>query len=413
VALTVSAIAPPTRSDIAIIGGGIIGLALARELCTRHPRATLSVLEREREVGTHQTSHNSGVVHAGVYYRPGSLKARLCVEGARELYDYCDRRGIDTRRTGKLILASDPSELPRLRELERRGRANGVEGLRLIEGAEVAAIEPHARGVAALHSPTTGVVDYSAVARAYAEDVLELGGEIATACGVTAVRREARSLTLVHDRGTTRVRYALFCAGAWADRLAILAGASADPRIVPMRGAYLRLKAGRAHLVRSMLYPVPDPRFPFLGVHLTKQTDGQVLLGPTALIAPARDAYSLRTIRRRDLRETLSWPGTWRLIGSAWPAGLRELRLAVSRRHFVAAAQRYVPDLRAEDVEGAFAGVRAQALARDGKLLDDFVFSATEHALHVRNAPSPAATASLAIARRIGDRASAAFDLTS
>src|SRR5271170_2022061 len=308
----------PERCDLAIVGGGIIGLAVARELMHRHPQASVCVLEREADVGTHQTGHNSGVIHAGVYYQPGSLKARLCVEGGRELYEYCAERGIAHENCGKVILATDSSELPRLEELERRGRANGVPGLRRIDAAEIEQIEPHARGIAGLHSPSTGIVDFPAVARAYAEDVLEAGGAVVTECAVERVREQGATLQLLHSHGATEASHAIFCAGAWADRLAVAAGADPDPRIVPFRGAYLQLVPERRHLVRSLIYPVPDPSLPFLGVHLTKHVGGDVLVGPTALMAGARDAYSLATVRRRDLLDTLRWPGTWRMLARWW-----------------------------------------------------------------------------------------------
>ncbi len=397
------------RCDIAVVGGGIVGLAVARELGARKPDVSVAVLEREGEIATHQTGHNSGVIHAGVYYVPGSLKARLCVEGAREMYDYCERNQIASERCGKVIVATDASELERLDELERRGLANGVPGLRRIDADGIAQLEPHARGIAGLHSPATGIADFAAVARSYAHDVQAAGGSIATGCEVRAVALNGRTLRLTHSRGVTEARNVVFCAGAWADRLAVKAGADPDPRIVPFRGAYLRLRADRRHLVRSLIYPVPDPSLPFLGVHLTKHVGGDVLVGPTALMAGARDAYSLGRVRRRDVLDTMAWPGTWRMLARWWRTGVTELRYAALRSAFVKAAARYVPELRPEDVEPSFAGVRAQALARDGKLVDDFVFSHTERALHVRNAPSPAATSSLAIGRHVADEAERAF----
>ena len=397
-----------------------MGLAVARELTKRHPQASVCVLERESTVGTHQTGHNSGVIHAGVYYEPGSLKARLCVEGARELYEYCEAHGIASEACGKVIVATDPTELDRLDELERRGKANGVPGLRRIDARGIEELEPHARGIAGLHSPGTGIVDFSAVARAYAQDVIEAGGVIASGCGVTGVAVKARSLLLTHARGATEARHAhgateaghaIFCAGAWSDRLAVMAGADPDPRIVPFRGASLRLVPERRALVRSLIYPVPDPSLPFLGVHLTKHIDGEVLIGPTALLAGARDAYRLGKMRRGDVLDTLTWPGSWRMLRHWWRTGLSELRHATLRSAFVRAAARYVPELQVGDVEPAFAGVRAQALSRDGGLVDDFVFSTTERALHVRNAPSPAATSSLAIGRYVAAEAERGFGL--
>jgi L-2-hydroxyglutarate oxidase len=403
---------PPEQCDVAVVGAGILGLAAARELALRHPTAKIAVIEREDGVGRHQTGHNSGVVHAGIYYAPGSLKARLCTEGARDLYDYCERRGIAHERCGKLIVATAESELPGLEELERRGRANGVPGLTRIDASGIEAIEPHARGVAALHSPETGIADFGGVARALAEDLREAGGSVTTGCAVKKIAETAQgAVTIAHASGTTRARAALVCAGAWSDRLAVNAGAPEDPRIVPFRGAYLRLKQNRRALVNGLIYPVPDPELPFLGVHLTKHVNGDVLVGPTALLAPARDAYALTTISRRDLGSTLRWPGTWRMARRFWRTGVSELRYAASRRALVREAARFVPELTVDDVTGGPAGVRAQALARDGRLVDDFVFSRTGRALHVRNAPSPAATSSLAIARMIADEADAAFGL--
>ncbi|MEA2441821.1 MAG: (S)-2-hydroxyglutarate dehydrogenase [Thermoleophilaceae bacterium] len=395
----------PDQCDVAIVGAGIVGLASARELLERHPGLRVAVIEKEDEVGRHQTGHNSGVVHAGIYYPPGSLKARLCTAGARELYEYCERRGIAHERCGKVIVATTPGELPALAELERRGRANGVPGLRRLGRTELVEIEPHSTGVAALHSPHTGIVDFAAVARALADDVRAAGGAVATGTEVAGIDEGAREVRVRHGRGETRARAALVCAGAWADRLAVAAGAPADPRIVPFRGAYLRLRPERRYLVSGLIYPVPDPELPFLGVHLTRHVGGDVLIGPTALLAPARDAYSLRTVRARDLREALAWPGTWRMARRFWRTGLAELGYATSRRRLVEAAARFVPELRPGDVTDGPAGVRAQGLARDGRLVDDFVFSRTGRTLHVRNAPSPAATSALAIAREIAEQA--------
>jgi 2-hydroxyglutarate dehydrogenase len=377
-----------TSVEVAVVGGGIVGLATARELLSRSPGMTLAVLEREREVGLGQTTWNSGVVHAGIYYPPGSLKAKLCVEGARALYSYCDEHGIRAERSGKLIIATSEHELAGLDELERRGRANGVPGLRRLRGDEIAEVEPHARGIAALHSPATGIVDFAAVARALRADVEAAGAVVMTGCEVVAIEHGSSSVALTHSRGVLQAHRALFCAGAAADRLAVLDGGDSDPRIVPFRGAYVKLR--RPELVRSMIYPVPDPQLPFLGVHLTRHASGDVLIGPTALLVPHA--------------RSLAWPGTWRMMRRHWRSGLTELHHAVWRRALVAAARRFVPQLRDSDVERAFTGVRAQALARDGSLVDDFAFSGDGTTLHVRNAPSPAATSSLAIAGYIADR---------
>jgi 2-hydroxyglutarate dehydrogenase len=381
-----------------------VGVAVGRELARRHPDATLVVFDGAPEIAAHQTGHSSGVIHAGIYYEPGSLKARLCVAGAAELYDYCRANAIDARASGKLIVATADEELPRLDELERRARANGVPGIERIGSGGIAEIEPHAVGLAALYSPRSGIVDFAAVAGAFANELSANGGAVATGCAVHGVAESGGRATIHHARGQTRAGAVAVCAGAWSDRLAVAGGAPADPRIVPFRGAYLRLRSERAHMVRANLYPVPDPELPFLGAHLTKGgTDGEVLLGPSALIVGARDAYGLARIRSRDLVETLGWPGTWRLARRHWHTGLTELRRGLSRRAFVAEARRVVPELRAADFTRGPAGIRAQAIARDGSLVDDFVISATERTVYVRNAPSPAATSSLPLARLIAD----------
>lgn len=383
--------AAPGETDFAVVGGGILGLAVARELSARRPGATIVVVEREASVGTGQTGRNSGVVHAGIYYAPGSLKARLCAEGARLLYRYCDEHGVPYERCGKLIVARYEGELARLGELERRGRENGVPGLRLLTGEELREVEPHARGVAALHSPETGIVDFGAVARALGNELNARGTPVATRCSVRGVGQRGGRVVLRHDQGETRARFAVFCAGLAADRLAAAAGADPDPRIVPFRGAYLYLAPERRSLVRGLIYPVPDPALPFLGVHLTRHIAGEVSLGPSALLWPRGPGDVL-------------WPGTLRMARRWWRTGVRELRHAASRRAFAAEAANYVPELCPGDFERGFTGVRAQALSRDGRLVDDFVISETERALHVRNAPSPAATSALAIAHLVGER---------
>jgi (S)-2-hydroxyglutarate dehydrogenase len=371
--------------DVVVVGGGIVGLATARALALRGMRVV--VLERESAIGTHQTTHNSGVIHAGLYYEPGSLKALLCVEGAAALYEYCEGRGIAAERCGKLVVATRPADLERLDALERRARANGVPGLARLGPDELRTIEPAARGLAALHSPNTGMVDFGAVASAYAADVVANGGEVRTGAAVEAlVEREGHvEAVLAGDGGPSRravaARRAVACAGAWSDRLALRSGARPDVRIVPFRGAYLTLR--RTDLVRGQIYPVPDPALPFLGVHLSRTIAGDVLIGPTALLV----------LQRRSLR----WPGTVRLVRRWWRTGAREVAHALSRRLLVREAARFVPEIGPADVGPGPAGVRAQALGRDGALLDDFLLARTGRAVHVLNAPSPAATASLAI----------------
>lgn len=391
--------------DAIVVGGGIVGLAVARELHRRHEDWRIVVLEREPEVARHQTSHNSGVIHAGIYYEPGSLKARLTREGADRMYAFCAEHAIPFERCGKLVVALDAAELPRLDELERRARANGVPGIRRLNATELREVEPAAVGIAALHSPSTGIVDFGAVALAIARELEGAGVEVRRGAAVTqAVRTADGGAEVTLPVGTLRGRRVVTCAGAWADRLAVASGGGEDPRIVPFRGAYLSLRPEARHLVRGLIYPVPDPSLPFLGVHLTRCVDGRVILGPTALLAGARDAYRLGHVDARDLRDTLTWPGTWRVGRRWWRTGLSELRLAASRRAFVAACARYVPALGTDDVVEGFAGVRAQAIDRAGGLVDDFAVSQDGGILHVRNAPSPAATASLALAGLIADR---------
>jgi L-2-hydroxyglutarate oxidase len=371
---------PPERCDYAVVGGGIIGLAVARELERRRPGASVVVLERERAVAAHQTGHNSGVVHQGVYYVPGSLKATLCRRGADLLYALCAEHGLPVERCGKVIVATNERELKRLDELHRRGLENGVPGLRHLTSAELRQIEPHARGVAALHSPETGIVDFGAVARVLAD-----GLTVVTGCAVARFAETSDGVRVVHSRGETVAGFAVACAGLWSDRLAVASAQPRDPRIVPFRGNYHLLE--RPDLVRGLIYPVPDPALPFLGIHLTRRIDGNVLVGPSALLVGG-----------------LRWPGTWRVARRWWRIGLRELHTAMSARAFAREARRYVPELRRSDLLPGPYGVRAQAVARDGALVDDFVFSQTERTLHVRNAPSPGATSSLAIAEHVVSR---------
>lgn len=397
--------------DLVVVGAGIVGLACALALTRRHPGWRTAIVEKESDIAQHQSGHNSGVIHAGIYYTPGSLKARLCVEGARLLYGFCDEHEIPVRRIGKVIVATDEAELPGLRQLEQRGRQNRVPGLRWLSAAELREIEPHATGVAALHSPATGVVDYPAVCRAVADELRRAGHEIWTGCEVRTANERGDRLVIGHNSGQLTTRRALFCAGAWSDRLARQAGAPDDPRIIPFRGAYLLLREEKRDLVRGLIYPVPDPQLPFLGVHLTRHIDDSVSIGPTALMVGARDAYRLSTVRRRDVVDSLAWPGTrkmaWRFRATAWT----ELKHVVSHRALVGAARRFVPQLEARDVQPGPVGVRAQALARDGRLVDDFVFAETPRALHVRNAPSPAATSAFAIAEHVADSFDQRFGL--
>ncbi len=391
--------------ELVVVGAGIVGLAVAREWANRRPGDSVAVLEREAGPAAHQTGHNSGVIHGGIYYQPGSLKARLCVEGARLMYDYCDQHGIPYRRCGKLIVATEAGELPRLDDLEARGIANAVPGLRRVGSGEIAEIEPNAVGLQALHAPNTGIVDYGRVALVMAGELA--AGGVDVRCGVTVESIDTdRDTAVVHtDTGPVAARTVIVCAGLWADRLARRAGAPRDPQIVPFRGAYLVLKPTPTPRLNGMIYPVPNPELPFLGVHITSHINGEVTLGPTAMMVGARDAYALRRVRPRDAWESLTWPGTWRVARNYWRVGIDEMRMAASRHAFVAAAARYLPGLSIDDLDGeSHAGVRAQAVGRDGTLVDDFVFSHDQRVTHVRNAPSPAATSAFALAREIVDR---------
>lgn len=390
------------EADVVVVGAGIVGLAVTRELQARFPGVSVRILERESRVAAHQTGHNSGVIHGGIYYQPGSLKARMCVEGSRLMYDFLDEHDIAYERCGKLIVALDTSELSRLDELHRRGIANEVPGLRYLRGPEVQEVEPNATGVAALHAPNTGIVDYRLVAQALAADVTSAGARIDLKTEVSSIRQAGSWCHTAHANGVVRSRRVITCAGLFSDRLAEASGQSRDPQIVPFRGAYLRLKRREPRIIRSMVYPVPDPDLPFLGVHVTPQMDGQVVLGPTAIWVPSRVAYDRMSIRLGDTWDALSWPGTWKVARRFWRTGLDELATAVSTTRFVESAARYVPSLSEADLDGSrWSGIRAQAVSRDGRLVDDFVVELSGRVAHVRNAPSPAATSSLALAKEI------------
>ena len=395
---------PPPIHDLVVVGAGIVGLAVCREWSTRRPEDTVAVLEREAAPAQHQTGHNSGVIHGGIYYQPGSLKARLCVDGARLMYEYCDANAIAYERCGKLVVALGTDELPRLDDLEKRGIANEVPGLRRIGSEEISAIEPNAVGLQALHAPNTGIVDYGQVARSIAAELETSGVQVRYSVAVESIDG-AQPATVHTAEGSIIARRVIVCAGLWADRLARKAGAPRDPQIVPFRGAYLGLSPTPTPRLRGLIYPVPNPELPFLGVHITKHIDGRVTLGPTAMMVAARDAYSLRRFSGRDTWESLTWPGTWRVAKKYWRVGADEIRMEASRRAFVAAAARYLPGLSVADLDGtSHAGVRAQAVGRDGGLVDDFVFSHDNAVTHVRNAPSPAATSAFSLARAIVDR---------
>ncbi len=395
------------RFDVVVVGAGIIGLATARELQRRRPGSRVAVVDKEAAPGAHQTSHSSGVVHRGVYYAPGSLKAQLCVEGAAALLAYCDERGIPILRCGKVVVATSADELPRLEELHRRSLANGVPRAELIGQDRLRELEPHVAGVRALHSPETAVVDFARVAAAYAEDVRAAGGELLLGREVIGISQRRAAALVETTGGDVEAERVVVCGGVHADRLAGLTGAPPEPRIVPFRGDYLRLRPERRHLVRGLVYPVPDPAFPFLGIHTTVRPDGDVWLGPNAVLAFAREGSRRRDVSLRDVRDALRAPGFRRLARGHWRLGLDEMVRDLSTRRFVAAARKLLPELDVDDVLPGPSGIRAQALAPDGTLLDDCVFDEAPGVVHVRNAPSPGATSSLAIASVIADRVEA------
>jgi L-2-hydroxyglutarate oxidase len=402
----------PQPRDVAVIGGGIVGLATALALTEAHPRARVVIVEKESRLGAHQTGHNSGVIHSGVYYKPGSLKARLCVEGAALMKRFCDAHGIGWEACGKVIVATDERELPRLQSIYERGKANGLTGLRVLSGAEVLEHEPHCRAVRGLLVPATGIVDYGQVAEKMAVLVQERGAEILTGARVHAIRRLPDGLALETDGPAVQARALINCGGLYSDRVAALMGVRPEVRIVPFRGEYYMLRADRRSLVRNLIYPVPDPEFPFLGVHFTRTIHGDVEAGPNAVLAFAREGYTLGTVRPGELLGTLAYGGFWHMARRYWRMGSYELYRSASKAAFVRSLQKLVPDIRSADIVRGGAGVRAQAVSPDGSLVDDFKISLTEGAVHVVNAPSPAATASMAIGRHIAGLAGETFKLS-
>jgi L-2-hydroxyglutarate oxidase len=386
---------------VGIVGAGIVGLAVGREITRRWPGTRVVVLEKEDRVAAHQTGRNSGVVHAGIYYTPGSLKARLCVRGGAMLKEYCAEKGIPYQEVGKLVVAVTAEDVARLDALVARAGTNAVRGLRRIGPEEIREIEPHATGLAALYSPHTAITDFAAIARAYADDIVAAGGEVRLRSPVTRIMRAGDRLDVVAGGERLRVHHLVICAGAHADRVARLAGDDPAPRIVPFRGEYMFVRPEKAHLIRGLIYPVPDPRYPFLGVHFTRRITGDVDVGPNAVLALAREGYRWSKVSLRDLYAIASWPGTWHLARRHWRTGVREVYGSLSKTAYMRLASRYVPEIGPDDVVPGSAGIRAQALDRDGRLVDDFRIHRLGPVTAVRNAPSPAATSSLAIAEHV------------
>ena len=389
--------------DVAVVGGGIVGLATAWRLLEKDPRLSVVLLEKEGEVGAHQTGHNSGVIHSGLYYKPGSEKAKTCVEGARLLVEFCRAQEVPHEICGKLVVATSEEELPRLADLARRGRENGVAGLTEMEPAEFRKIEPHAAGLKGLHVPPTGITNFGLVARTLAALLAKRGAEVRLKARVTALASSASEVNLVAGGQEVVAKYVVNCSGLYADRVARLDGVDAGVKLVPFRGEYYTLAPGREGLVKGLLYPVPDPRFPFLGVHFTRLVGGGAEAGPNAVPALAREGYTKTSFNLRDVWEEATYPGVWRLAAKYGGMALGEIYRSFWKPAFVRALQKLMPDIRAEDLAPGGSGVRAQALRPDGSLGDDFILVPHGRIVHVLNAPSPAATASLAIGGRIAE----------
>jgi L-2-hydroxyglutarate oxidase LhgO len=396
--------------QVAVIGGGIVGLGTALALTGQFPGLSLAVIEKEPQVAGHQTGHNSGVIHAGVYYRPGSHKARLCVEGGRLLTAFCEANGIRYERCGKLIVATDDSELSRLQALYERGAANGVVGLELVGPERAREIEPHAKAVRALYSPNTAIVDFSEVAEAMAKQLRKRAAEILPGTNVQAIRRQGNLYYLETNRTSVAARSLINCGGLYADRIARMMDINPGAMVIPFRGEYYSLRPER-RLVRGLIYPVPDPEFPFLGVHFTRRIHGDFEAGPNAVLAFAREGYRRMKVNVSEVMEMLAFPGFWRMARRYWRTGAYEWHRSMSRRAFLRALQRLVPELEDRDLMPGGSGVRAQLVTRDGTLLDDFRILEAPNAIHVLNAPSPAATASIAIGRHIACIAAKSFEL--
>jgi len=397
--------------DVAIIGGGILGLSSARHLLLLHPGLQVLVIEKDSHVAGQQTGHNSGVIHSGIYYRPGSLKAQFCVDGRNSIVEFCEQHGIAFERCGKLIMASREEELPRMETLFERGIANGVEELEMVGPDRIAEIEPHVSAIKALWSPATAIVDFSAITREYARQLVDTGGTLELNTQVIGIRQTSDVVVVETDHGERQTKHLINCAGLHSDRVAQMMGVEIDLQIVPFRGEYYTLKKEREHLVKGLVYPVPDPDLPFLGVHFTRNVKGYVEAGPNAVLATAREGYRKRDLNIRDFSETLRFPGFWRVAKREWKTGINEVNRSLRKSVFTHDLQKMIPEIESNDLTTGGAGVRAQAVRRDGTLLDDFAIERTERAVHVLNAPSPGATSSLEIGKYIAGLAVESFSL--
>ena len=406
-----------SQYDLTIVGGGILGLATALKLIRAHPSLRLLLLEKEAEIARHQTGNNSGVIHSGLYYRPGSLKARSCVAGRKELMAFCDENAVPYEICGKVVVATSQEELPRLEELHRRGIANGLKDLQIIGPERLKELEPHATGIQGLHVPETGIIDYKKVAAAYAEKIRDAGGDIRLSQRVVGILDRPEEIVLQTSGGDYRTKYLINCCGLQSDIVAQMMGggnnSEEEHRIIPFRGEYYKIAPERQFLVRNLIYPVPDPTFPFLGVHFTRMARGGVEAGPNAVFAYAREGYRHTDINLSDLWRTISFKGFWAITGKYWQTGFGELYRSLSKSAFVRALQKLLPEIRESDLVPGGAGVRAQAVSASGALVDDFVIKQTRKAIHVLNAPSPGATASLAIGQQICEMAEKNFELRS
>ena len=399
------------ETDLLIIGAGIVGLATALQVTRRFPKLRVLVVEKEDHVAAHQTGHNSGVIHSGLYYKTGSLKARNCVAGAASMKRFCQEQGVPFKECGKLVVATSDEEVPRLEQLHQRGIANGVPGLRMLSREQFREIEPHCEGVSALHVPSTGVVDYTAVAAKYVELIEQAGGEIILRAPVTGLRDDGSVNAVETAAGVFRAAYVINCAGLYSDTIARLAGLQTELEIIPLRGEYYEVKPERRYMVKAPIYPVPDPRFPFLGVHFTRRISGSVEAGPNALLAFRREGYTGAPVDLTEATEMLRFPGFWKMAGKYWRKGLEEQYRSWVKAAFVKSLQKMVPEMQEDDLIQGGSGVRAQAVDRNGNLVDDFYFVHSHRMIHVCNVPSPAATASLEIGNAIVDMLAQQFDL--